>query len=221
MKTYIIYNSASEKSSKISEESLKSFSKFDGWKPELYDGCVPELLESYDIKYNLPEEKIKKFNDTPMYPHKKSCFYSHYSLWIKCIDSNEDIAIVEHDTECIGNFPAEYSYDGITQLTAGSMLGRNNPFSAVDFRNKYNEKGGGLHEIWFKHPHGHYGLAGCTGYIMTPKSAKVYKEICENDGWFQNDLLITSDRTPLYYVNPSPIKWCREKELRSSSKGIY
>lgn len=220
MKTFIIYNSVSVRSVKIANESYASFQKYNGWQPELYDGCVPGLLDYYDKKYGLPEEKNKKFNGTPLYPHKKSCFYSHYSLWIKCIEMNEDIAIVEHDTECVGDFPSEYPADGVTQLSTESMLGKNPPYTSKHFEEQYKEKGEGCHQIWYQHPHGHYGLAGCTGYIMTSHAASVYKKICEQDGWYQNDLLISEDHTRMWYFNPSPVRWCKEKELRSSSQGV-
>lgn len=219
MNVYIIYNAVSEQSSQIAEESLNSFAGYESWVPSLFNGCDPSTLHVYEERYNLPEDPKKKFVGLPMYPHKKSCFYSHYALWEKCVKMGDAIAIVEHDTVCVGEVP-NYAEDGITQLTTDSMLGRNAPFLEGKYISTMRGLGNGLHRIWYKHPHGHIGLAGCTGYIITPTAAEYYFEKCKTYGWHQNDLLIRDEHTPLYYFYPSPIKWCKEKELRSSTQGV-
>jgi len=222
MKTFLLYNAPSVNSTRIANECLKSFQAFSGWpEVELYDGCNANTLSTYEEKYPLPIEKNNKFKGHNAYNHKKSCFYSHYSLWHKCYENNEPIVIVEHDTECCGDFPQHDFEDGsVIQLTTGSIMGQGNPFTSLKFKVEYEATGKGLHKIWYKHPHGHYGMAGCTGYIMTPKAAKIYIDICAEDGWMQNDLLIRSDYTPLYYVSPNPMKWIPAKETQTSSKGL-
>ena len=126
--------------------ALKSFEAFSGWPDiELYDGCNANTLSTYEEKYPLPIEKNNKFKGHNAYNHKKSCFYSHYSLWHKCYENNEPIVIVEHDTECCGDFPQHDFEDGsVIQLTTGSIMGQGNPFTSLKFKLEYEATGKGL-----------------------------------------------------------------------------
>lgn len=49
-----------------------------------------------------------------------SAFMSHYSLWEKCRDSNEEIQIFEHDAVRVGNLPEFINYQGCISLGAPS-----------------------------------------------------------------------------------------------------
>ena len=51
MKTNIIYNSISEKSSENALLCRQSFNNFKGWDVEIFDGCNPLNLHKYHNKY--------------------------------------------------------------------------------------------------------------------------------------------------------------------------
>ena len=42
---------------------------------------------------------------------EKSGWYSHTLLWIKCAMENKDIAIIEHDVECVA--PLDFTERGL------------------------------------------------------------------------------------------------------------
>lgn len=229
MKTFIIYNEEYPKSKANAEDCLKSFDKFSGWDVQMYNGCWPDRISEYESKYGIYDGERTKFKEgavrQSLREHKHSCFFSHYSLWVMCYTLNEPIVIIENDTTCIADFNVEFDYDQVAliQLTAESMLNKktSNQVSSNYRENLegYNQRGEGIHEVFFKHPHGKTYMAGNTGYIITPNAAEYIIEDCKHHGWTQNDLLLSSDFISLYYVNPSPIRYDKRKELKSSSRG--
>ena len=224
MKTFIIYNSVYEKSKRIAKECLKSFEGFSSWEPELHDGCTPSTLKEYDEKYNVTTgPRTKKYSTDKLSMSKTCCFYSHYEVWLKCIDLDEPIAVVEHDTECIGelNIPDNFDMNralGI-QLTTDSMLSLLPHYRKNKMVNEINltKNGKGIHDVFYVHPHGKKYFAGGTGYVLTPEACKIIVDWCEKNGWTQNDLLFDDQLIDLQYVHPSPIEYVRSKELNSSA----
>lgn len=225
MKTFIVYNSIYDQSEKIAKESYDTFLKYKGWEPQLHDGCYPSILNDYDKKYNIKTgELTKKYSNQKLALTKKACFYSHYELWVKCIELNEPIAIVEHDTVCCGdlNIPNNFNMNiplGI-QLTTDSMLIALKHYNNLKNTMQLNINGDGLHKVFYVHPHGKKYFAGGTGYILTPEACKIIVDWCKTNGWTQNDLLFDDELFSLYYIHPSPVKYIKEKELNSSSKKI-
>ena len=222
MKTYIIHNSIIPESKRIANQAYQTFKAYKGWEPELYDGCYPSVLEKYDNKYGVKDGiKTKKYSTEKLTTSKKSCFYSHYTLWLKCIELNEPIAIVEHDVECIDdlNIPlAEMNGAFGIQLTTDSMLEHLKHYNNLKNKTELSINGKGIHKVFYTHPHGKKYFAGGTGYILSPEACKMIVEWCNENGWTQNDLLFDSDDFfMLYYIHPSPVKYFKSKELGTSS----
>lgn len=221
MKTYIIYNKEITYSEKIANECLDSFDNYIGWDPELYQGCSPITLALYEKRYNIkdnnPLNNITKRNWK--YETKKSCFYSHYSLWKKSADTNESITILEHDTECVGSRNFD-NVDGILELTKESVL-KSNTYQGRTFPQDLNllkEKGDGIFPSHSSHTiNGYKCISGNTGYYISSEAAKILVKECEKWGWLQNDLIMTTKLFPIYYIVPSPIKYIENKEIRSST----
>ena len=226
MNTFIIYNESIPETKANAEDCLQSFSRFSGWAPELFDGCSPDTLNDYISRYGVKQGmRTKHREENNLWASKFSCFYSHYAIWVMCYENNEPVAIVENDTRCIGDYNVEFDHKSntIIQLTLESMI---NPLKGVNPHTKrgrlqeYDDIGEGMHKIWFEHPHGEVYLAGATGYIITPKAAKVLIDDCTRNGWTQNDLLISANMMELLFVNPSPIEYVKSKEKKTSSR-IY
>lgn len=227
MKAFIIYNEQNPGSKLGAEDCLQSFGAFSGWEPEMFNGCWKTDIAKFQEQYGIYEgARTKHVGNGDTAKRKYGCFYSHFALWSKCADLGEPIAILEYDTRCASDFNVDFDFDqrAAIQLTTESLIDPanhtgNNPFS----RNgsnllKYKSIGPGVHKIFYKHPHGTHTMAGNTGYIMTPKSAEYLIQDCKENGWTQNDILIDYKVIDLYYVNPSPIKWFREKEMHSSTR---
>lgn len=76
-----------------------------GYQPILFPACTPEtitqrtelMFSNYVSIAKYTSRKIEK----PFSPTEKSCWYSHYSVWQKCIEQNRPIAVIEHDAMLI------------------------------------------------------------------------------------------------------------------------
>lgn len=226
MKTFIIYNEENPNSKENALHAYHSFNKFSGWNPIMFNGCWPTTLDTYIEQFGIVDGERTKFaKHDPLYLSKYSCFYSHYALWCECVSLNEPIVIVENDVECtftnmytLGN--VRPTYNTVMQLTLQSMIDPVTgvvPHRSQQYLDQYNELGEGVHDIFFQHPHGKTYLAGATGYMITPAAASNIINDCKANGWTQNDLLISTELCRLAYCNPSPIRYVKSKELRSSS----
>lgn len=221
MKTYIVYNKIYSRSKSNAAHCLSSFANFSGWEPELYDGCTPERLKEFESKYPLSDQRHQFINSpVKMIESKKSCFYSHYDLWNRCVQKNEPIAIIEHDTMCIDNYNIpkfDESSPLAIQLTTDSTINLWRYYRTRENKKMFEKNGDGLHKIFYVHAHGKRYMAGHTGYIITPAACDILIKDCEKNGWEQNDLLTSDEVFPLYYIRPSPIMYVKTKELKSSS----
>jgi len=218
MKTFIIYNSSNPVSVKNSSLCLKSFKPFSSWKPSLFDGCTPKDLEYLDNRYKLKNDRANHQIDNPLYKSKKACFYSHFKLWLKCIEINEPIAILEHDTYCAGDLPVDFYFDSIVQFSAESIF---NSFGIYkDAKTIYKTLNPGLHSMTLMPPLKRWGqcIAGNTAYGITPNAAKILVDDCFTNGWQQNDLLMNVKLCKIEMLVPSVIVYDRSRELQSSSQ---
>ena len=72
----------------------------------MFDCVYPDTLHEYDY---LEFDKYWGLRD--MSEGEKSGWYSHTLLWIKCAMENKDIAIIEHDVECVA--PLDFTERGL------------------------------------------------------------------------------------------------------------
>jgi GR25 family glycosyltransferase involved in LPS biosynthesis len=222
MKTYIIYNEENTSSVKNARGCLNSFQNFLSWQPSLYDGCTPRTLHIFEDKYKLKNDRARYQPKDDFYKNKKSCFYSHFSLWIKCIELNEKICIVENDTYCADNLPESFSFDSIVQFSAESMFKTNDKRYAKYYEIYKNLKPG-LHSMELFPPIKYKGrswghcIAGNTAYGISPSSAELLVSDCLKNGWQQNDLLMSTSLCKIEIMVPSIIVYDSNKELSSSS----
>lgn len=77
-----------------------------GYHVDLFEGTVPADLKDLDILdfVYLPDRKIevkrRDFTET-----EKAVWYSHYRLWEKCVELNEPIIVIEHDSQLKKHLP--------------------------------------------------------------------------------------------------------------------
>ena len=101
MNGFIIYLPMYEVSSESAEYTLKTGRSL-GWSVELFPGvdgktvATPESWGAYNISINADNKKCVKMLEKP---GVRGCFLSHWKLWHKCIELNENIGVFEHDVE--------------------------------------------------------------------------------------------------------------------------
>ena len=102
---YMIQNRNDEVSAYYSDQVIPSWDKF-GYYVNMFDCVYPDTLHEYDYL-----EFDKYWGLREMSEGEKAGWYSHTLLWIKCAMENKDIAIIEHDVECIA--PLEFEERGL------------------------------------------------------------------------------------------------------------
>ena len=115
MKTYIITIMDNEKSVEAAERCAESVSTFN---PILFPAVTPK-----DNPFQILEDRgitSKVFLETDAgYSYIEptvSAFLSHYSLWEKCVELNEEVQIFEHDALCVGDLQEVIEYDKVISI---------------------------------------------------------------------------------------------------------
>ena len=93
---------------------LPSWDKF-GYYINMFDCVWSDTLHEYDYltfdKYEVLNKYDKALLSRPLFESEKATWYSHTLLWIKCAMENKDIAIIEHDVECVA--PLDFTERGL------------------------------------------------------------------------------------------------------------
>lgn len=219
MKTYVIYTPSNFRSLTLAKECASSFRKFRGWDASLSKGCDPTRLHLFQESFPLSDERSKWSIKDPKYASKKSCFYSHYRLWHKCVELNKPICIAEYDVMCVADYPSDLSFDGVIHFAIESIL-RLGIYSKLWPQDHQNvlEKGDGIHPMQCSQlVNGYPCIPGNVAYGITPDAAATLIENCIKYGWQQNDLLMTTELIPINYIMPCPVVYDPTRDLHTSS----
>lgn len=217
MKTFILYNESRTESKRNALICLKSFKNFSSWDPELYNGFLPKDLPDLESRYNFSNNRSRYQPKESSYKSKKACFFSHFHLWLKCVELNIPISIVEHDTLCIADLPSNFIFEGIIQYSAESIFNSFKRYKKAKII--YDDLNEGTYSFDIIPPLEKWGqcIAGNTAYGITPYAAKILIDDCYSNGWQQNDLLMNTKLCNIEFTVPSYIFYNEKLELRSSS----
>jgi glycosyl transferase family 25 len=163
MNAFIITLSKILSSLESASETLISLESYE-FDVELFEGTYGNDAEETFKKANRildPSENLSK-NSKTVSPGVKGCFDSHYRLWKKCVELDQEIAIFEDDVVVYRKYtPIEYedvlvisiNYDWAMTIPYRKYLEEN--FS-IDTKVVYNER----------------YMPGASGYIIKPHAAK-------------------------------------------------
>ena len=123
-------------------------------------------------------------------PNKRvACFMSHYRLWQKCVELNEQILVLEHDAQFIKKLPADID------IGSFDIVGINDPRGATrrsrEFYNNIVHRENDVQPVpqidaW----NVPQGLAGNSAYIIKPRGAKDLIAKVKEIGAWPNDALM-------------------------------
>ena len=117
----------------------------------MFDCVYPDTLHEYNYLEFDKYWGVRDFTDG-----EKAGWYSHTLLWIKCAMENKNIAIIEHDVECIA--PLDFTEEGLNFFCC---------YQNKDEWKNYAERFIG-HPYWGKQ----YKIVPVThAYTLTPKIA--------------------------------------------------
>ena len=182
MNSYIIIlkdNLKSEKFGKLAIESAKQLQ----WNVERFDGVDGRKVNNETFKsMNLfINQENKKCRTSFERPGVRGCFLSHYLLWSKCVEENQNIAIFEDDVIFYKTFPTT-SFEDILKL---EKLQQGKKYAAGD---------------WWE---------GAHAYIISPKGAKKLIDWISKNGILPTDMMLATnilnvefDETACVKLNP-------------------
>ena len=183
MRTFVITLLNDEYSERVAKRCIDSAAKF-GVDVEKYPAVNKLTSESLMCEFGLKwtwadnNTRITKCPLTGLRQHpykganlqaKIGCSMSHFLLWKKCVELDQPILILEHDTIFVRDFPKDINFKGICQI--------NNPRNATPkgaWWSDHMKKRGteGVHEkTWVRKPNERMipdGLAGNSAYMIKP-----------------------------------------------------
>lgn len=178
-KKYVIHISSNSLSCESALNTIKSAKEVGKIDVELFDGCTKneslELNQKHKFKL-LDEDQL--WNNLGYSESILGCFFSHFMLWKKCVDTNEKILILEHDTIFTSKFK-DYDYEGVVNY-GKPLWDSKEKSSKFDFDTIHEERNrSGLFERTcecklksekecFCHK---YFLHGAHAYTITPMAA--------------------------------------------------
>lgn len=151
MKSYVITITSLDKSVEISNRCIESGKKF-GIDIAVYSAITPK-----DNVYEISAREginVKAFDER--FSRKENaiaCFLSHYFLWKMCVETNENIFILEHDAVVIDKIDFNIKFKGVLSLGKPSY-------------GKFNIPRNGIGPLTSKDY-----LPGAHAYMINPKAA--------------------------------------------------
>lgn len=217
MRAFIIHT-PDEQSIQYAEHCLSSFEHHSGWEPELFEGVTPKTLIEFEQRFPLKRKLKSRMtdflkNDPIGYVYKKCCSMNHYRLFLRCIEMGEPIAVIEHDSYCVGDWNNSLFEDvlvlNIVSAMQQSQLGR----VARYFRRRGKQAlpRRGVHDLSVgdgpKYHHdpkwnGAQLMLGTAAYAVTPKGAQKMISVYEKDGWEQSDFIINTHNVRIQTIVP-------------------
>jgi GR25 family glycosyltransferase involved in LPS biosynthesis len=194
MKCFCVYTPSVKNSSAAANKVVETGKKF-GVNVQKFESVNPRNLHSKVSEHQLklrytPVPSSKTDFEARKAPEKRICNgMTHYMLYLKCVEYDEPIMILEHDTYFVGVPPSEGIYDGVIQISSHnthqvdakkmkSCVRANKMFKfQPDYEYDDNwDKNAGV----FKHPL--TGTNGTSGYIIGPGAALKMIEYIRKDG---------------------------------------
>lgn len=127
MRSYVITIRDIQKSVDAAYRCIFSMPEYD---VRMFDAFTPadkplEFFEENKLNYNgFKQQKGREYSYEEA---AMSAFISHWSLWKRCAERNEEIQIFEHDAVCVGILPKFIPYKGCVSLGQPSYGRFNTP----------------------------------------------------------------------------------------------
>lgn len=133
-------------------------------KNELRQYIKPELWEKFDSEHTYTVYQRQGVGDCAgkmSRPGVIGCFYSHYSLWRKCVELGEPIMIFEDDVKFYRPW-SPVDWEGVLILSLGKSSFLNEPYKT------YLENPRGTPQPM---PWRQFSMPGASGYAIKPDAA--------------------------------------------------
>jgi glycosyl transferase family 25 len=191
MKAFVIYLSKIESSRTSGEETANSLKEY-GFDVKLFEGTYGDNAEQLFQQENRTLY-IQGRHGKSESPGAKGCFHSHYRLWEKCVELDEDISIWEDDVIFKRSFDS-IDFEDILALTINYDWKVTTPY-----RKYLEEEFPITHDVKYNS----YHMPGAGGYIIKPHAAKKLIEQYKNH-YLTPDWAINTDICNIK-LHPRPV----------------
>ncbi len=160
--------------------------------------------------------------ESKRYLYKKSCFLNHIRLWKICVQINEPISVLEHDSRCIKEWD-DIEFEDLLILNIKSAFKQRCFKSIYDKCSKFSKRLKNGVNFYKNSPltlkghlfEGGYHMPGTAAYSVTPVGAKkLLKEL--KNGWNQSDFYINTKLVNIQYAVPEYFTFCDSNNLQTS-----
>jgi len=114
MKSFVIILKDNPKSEKYGKEAVSSGNQYH-WNITKFNGVDGRLTSLAEYKL-ITNKSHKKCINLFSKPGVVGCFLSHFTLWQKCLELNEPIAIFEDDVLFLNSPPTELNFIDVVKL---------------------------------------------------------------------------------------------------------
>ncbi|HCH70568.1 MAG TPA: hypothetical protein DE042_08885 [Colwellia sp.] len=170
LKTYVINLTGSDERWTVTSSRLKElgvpFERF---------AAIDGRLSPHPLFKRYDDNLRQKYRGRELSAGELGCFSSHFLLWQRCVELNEQIVIMEDDIIINNSFPAaikiaEENIERLPYLRFSGMALKNRPYKKIDHLGDFDL----IDHI--------KGPIGTQCYVLSPKAAE--KFIRYADVWF-------------------------------------
>lgn len=215
MKVFLIFVDTHAGSINHMQQVLESIQQFPNWEPILFPGVNPNSLSLFEKQFPIKEQHksrvgLFKKHRPSTYLTKKSCFYNHYRVWKHCVDLNEPVAFVEHDSICQRDWNYAF-FNEVLILNAKSAIRqsiviKNFQKHGITHRIKLedgiNEWNAPLYNTHSQDSSYSIMMPGTAAYAITPECAAKFLDFVNTWGWEQSDHFINDSICSIEYILP-------------------
>ena len=211
MKAFVITLENNIYSNEVADRCIQSATKH-GLAVKKFFGVdksiAEQVMNDFGLEWtwanNNTTETICEKTNLRMHPYRTNdlraiigCSMSHYSLWKKCVELNEPILILEHDSVFLRELPEYIEFYGICQI--------NDPMGATrkggQWSKQMSSRGTvGVHpKTWVTTENVRHipdGLAGNSAYLIKPWAAQELIDKFHEIGVWPNDATMCQQLFP-------------------------
>ena len=231
MKSFVIYVDTSDRSVKSAEQTQNSFKDKLGIDVALSKGVNRDNVWQTFVDSDFNILDIQHFGGGTI-DAEIATFFSHYNLWLKCIELNEPILILEHDAILTDTPLSLLMMNYHLEKFKGDLLNLGKPnwgsYWYKNFESEWLTKTDGIHKRPIcENKHNIYqvwdtekGLCHCDtmwlfgahAYLLNPSGATKLVE-GTSKGILPADVYIRTNLLDVYDYLPHPIKQVEEFSL--------
>lgn len=202
MKAFIIYLKEVQSTVDAALNCKFSAIKYglDAW---FFEGFTPSRADEYIAKENLkpylPGPKL--FNIKWKRGGVRGCMISHLNVWKKCVELNETIVVLEHDSEVVSESFLQ-PFKDVLHLDAHRFVDPDPDQNIKPVVEKFEH-----------YRKGEQQLKGTYGYVIKPHAAQKLIEGAYTDGLTASDMFVKDKYVSIQVVRPRAVRVTSQDSL--------